>query len=213
MLTEGCPIQTMKTLQFAAASCLLTSLIQAAPLVYNTGVGANSAPLADDATEIHYSLVGYNQSYVATSAGGYPIGPWIGDNTDSAWISPAQDTNGNLNEVYRYRTTFFLTPAQATSLSLSGQWATDDVGLSIDLNGSATGNSGANFAGWTPFSIGSGFVAGLNTLDFVLQNTGGGPTGLRVEFTNAPNVPDSGSGIALAGIALLGLAVFRRQFA
>ena len=35
-----------------------------------------------------------------------------------------------------------------------------------------------------PFVINSGFVLGLNTLDFVVNNSFFGPTALRVEMTS-----------------------------
>lgn len=202
----------MKQLSIVCASLLITSISQAAPLIYNTGVDANGVSKADNAIDSHYTILGHPQAYVVDSTGGYPIPPWISDSSVSAWISPTLDTT-EAPIVFTYRTTFSLTPAQAASFSLSGRWSMDDFGLGIDLNGNATGNVANDFTNWTPFSINSGFVAGLNTLDFRVWNSGGGPTGLRVEYTNVPNanVPDSGSSAALAGVVLIGLALFRKS--
>jgi hypothetical protein len=59
------------------------------------------------------------------------------------------------------------------------------MGQDIRLNGTSTGITAGGFSGWSSFTITSGFVAGLNTLDFVVVNTGSSPnpTGLRVELS------------------------------
>jgi hypothetical protein len=61
--------------------------------------------------------------------------------------------------------------------------------VDILINGVSTGQSNTNqFAGWTPFEITHGFVNGVNTLTFVVNNgspgavAGSDPTGLRVEL-------------------------------
>jgi hypothetical protein len=84
--------------------------------------------------------------------------------------------------------------------SMTGRWATDNTGA-ISLNGASTGNTSTDSTAFTPFSITSGFVVGLNTLDFIVDNTSCvglncfNPTGLRVELTGtmspspSPNRP------------------------
>ena len=119
-----------------------------------------------------------------TAAGGFPIPPWIGDNSSSAWIAPV---TGNFSPAgfFSYRTTFDLTGMDPASATLSGQWATDDGGVDILINGTSTGASSAGFSSFTPFQISSGFVPGTNTLTFMVVNgsPNGNPTGLRVEMT------------------------------
>ena len=52
--------------------------------------------------------------------------------------------------------------------SISGYWAVDDVGIDILLNGVSTGlTTPAGFFALNPFTLNSGFVSGVNTLDFV----------------------------------------------
>jgi hypothetical protein len=116
----------------------------------------------------------------------------MGDSAISAWISPSASTNGNLGETYRYQTTFALTGAEAATFTLSGRWAADDVGTALFLNGASTGFTALGFTSWASFNLTSGFTAGVNTLDFFVLNSGGGPTGLRVEFDHV-NVSDSGN--------------------
>lgn len=59
------------------------------------------------------------------------------------------------------------------------------------MNGVAAGPNSSSYNTWMPFTINSGFVAGVNTLDFVVTNTGAGPTGLRVDLSGTAS-PGSG---------------------
>jgi len=50
--------------------------------LFNTGVDAAGVSLADNALELHYTLTAgpvTGTPFVATSANGFPIPPWIGD--------------------------------------------------------------------------------------------------------------------------------------
>ena len=169
--------------------------------LFNTGVDDSGAPLADNEIDLHYELIDpshiVGEPIVATSAGGFPIGPWVGDNNDSAWIGPTEDTSGpgdfDLIPSYHYQTTFDLTGYDPSTVSITGEWSTDNRGLDILLNGASTGfENAAQFGGFSPFTLsvqdGHQFLGGVNTLEFVLNNgaaegTPDGPTGLRVEMS------------------------------
>lgn len=196
---------------------------QSAPItIFNTGVNAGGVSQADNAAELHYLLIAPSPTVgvplVATSAGGFPIGPWLSDSAISAWISPTANTIDAVG-TYIYRTTFDLTGLDPTTATLNGRWSSDDNGLDILINGVSTGQTvpGSGFASWFAFGVTSGFTATVNTLDFVLTN-GGGPTGLRVEVQGSATaingaVPEPGS-LALVGCGLLGLVglgVMRRR--
>ena len=156
------------------------------PGVFNTGVDDARVPLSNGSTDSHYVLqvpspvIG--NPTVFTSAGGFPIPPWIGDNASSAWIGTG---NASAPGTYYYRTTFDLTGMNPATATLSGQWSTDDSGSDILINGTSTGASSGGFSSFTPFQISSGFVPGINTLTFVVNNAnvGANPSGLRVEVT------------------------------
>jgi hypothetical protein len=176
--------------------------------LYNTGVSDFHTVLPNGTVgDPHYSLIsvpgGTTQTLVRTSAGGFPIPPWIGDNALSAWIGPnnGSDLDGPAGD-YTYRTTFDLTGLIPGTASISGQWTTDNLGIDILINGVSTGqfiSSPESFRTFTPFTIQSGFVEGVNTIDFVVRNEpfdGRNPTGLRVEMTgSAAIVPEPASGL------------------
>ncbi|MFT5110077.1 MAG: hypothetical protein ACI8XO_003800 [Verrucomicrobiales bacterium] len=189
--------------------------------LFNSGVDAGGAALADDAADSHWMITTAPTSsgpLAATSAGGFPIGPWLGDSPTSTWLVPTVDTNGLAGD-YFYETTFDIS-GDASTASIFGRWAVDNEGVDILLNGVPTGNANPNgFAGWTDFSVaaneGDIFNVGSNTLTFRVNNAGQladppGPTGLRVEFLSSTVAPiPEPSSLGLCAIALL--TVLRRR--
>ena len=207
-----------------ATSCFTLILVligsaQAAPInIFNTGVDANGDVVTGGTVgDEHYTLISDPNGTItgiktATAISeGYPIGPWLGDNSLSSWIGPNTDNLVGPGGVFTYQTTFDLSGLDHTTASILGRWATDDQGIDILINGTATGNTSASFGVFTDFTINSGFIAGVNTLDFVVTN-GHGPTGLRVEITNANAVAvDEPYALALLGLGLLGLGINRNK--
>jgi hypothetical protein len=194
-----------------ALLCVCAGQATADPItLFNTGVDAGGAPLADGTIgDPHYTLVsvpsGTTDIRVRTSVGGFPIGPWVGDNSTSAWIGPNNDSqvDGPVGH-FDFKTTFTLSSGSA--LLITGQWSTDNEGVDILLNGVSTGNSlpsDTSYTAFHPFTISGNGVAGENTLEFIVNNDGG-PTGVRVEFFGANTVPEPGS-LTLAAIGLTGL--------
>lgn len=211
----------------ATLAFVATGLVaNAAPItsLFNTGVDASGTPLADTTLgDPHYNLVsvpwGSSTIEVRRASGGYPIPPYVGDDSLSAWIGPANDhqLDGPVG-FFEFQTTFSLAGMDPLSAWITGRIATDDFLEGIVLNGHSVPTPGATFTSWTNFSIptGSGFQAGTNTLDFVVFNTGG-PTALRVEMNgNANTVPDSALPLWVEAAALGALLWFgnrRRQLA
>jgi hypothetical protein len=169
----------------------------------NTGLSVSGALLANGAVDPHYTLgpvpsgtPGYTAPHavaVTTLWSWLEVTPHV-----SEWIAPA--TNGSLFNspagYYTYTNQFMLpVGASLATASIGGRWAADDGAVKMLINNNLTGNSIAvgtapnyGFSHWTPFTINSGFVSGLNTIIFVVTNAviySPSPTGLRVEYANA----------------------------
>ncbi|MEA2698269.1 MAG: hypothetical protein QOI66_2540 [Myxococcales bacterium] len=166
--------------------------------LFNTGVGADGVLLAGGSVDPHYKLI---QSADTTFTGPDAIvadpiadGYWVANSDTSKWIAPSanQQYPGaspcNASGTYVYRTTFDLTGYNPTTLKISGMWAADNSGTDIRLNGASLGISAPGYAPLTAFTIDSGFVAGMNTLEFEILDIGC-PNGLRVELTASDVAP------------------------
>jgi hypothetical protein len=178
--------------------------------LFNTGVDASGTPLADNAIDTHYTLAA-GPAYAAAAGNGYPIppnGPWLGADLASSWITPSLTTVGPQGATYTYTTTFDITGYIASSASLTGRFAVDNNLTSVSLNGTNLGITGRGVGYWTSFAINSGFVTGVNTLQFAVVNggTSPNPTGLRVEFSQfTAAVPEPESyALALVGLLTVG---------
>jgi hypothetical protein len=183
------------------------TVLPVVPGVFATGVDATGAALPDGEADPHYLLLfnpdGENEiAATVHNSTVFPIvaGPWVANTDTAKWIAPQFDTVGSAGEaadagagpgVYVYRTTFDLTGFNPATARLVGSWAIDNLGVAIRLNGADTGlTNNAGFAQLTNFSLAEGtapFQAGVNTLDFVVQNqtvavgyTGLYVTGLRI---------------------------------
>src|SRR5262249_1344321 len=145
--------------------------------LYDTGVDDAGNALPDNSVDPHYTLTvnpdtGSLDAIVEDSTA-FPIvqGPWLANSATSKWIGPRLDTTPSAADNYTYTTTFDVGALDPTTAVITGAWAVDNVGLDIVLNGTSLGIVNSNgFAGLTAFTISSGFVAGLNTLDFQVQN-------------------------------------------
>jgi hypothetical protein len=146
-----------------------------------------------------------------TISTGYPVaGPWAADDATSKWISP----NGNEDTIepsgtYVYQTTFDLTGLNPTTAEISGSVWVDNEISDIILNSTDTGFTSDTYASPTSFTLDTGFVSGINILEFDVVNgpLGGAqnPTGLRVEMTGtATAVPEPVEGsLLMIGAGLL----------
>jgi uncharacterized repeat protein (TIGR01451 family) len=192
-------LHVRKTILSLAALAIM-GLVVAVPAYADNIPLFNTGATAEGSVDPHYTLIqsadpafpGPN-AFVALTTG-YPLpGPWIPNNATSKWIAPQADqSGGNASGLYIFRTTFDLTGLNPSTAVITGQWTTDNNGVDILINGVSTGFTTpfeAFSQGFFPFTINSGFVAGINTLDFVVNN-GGLPIGLRVEMSGAASPID-----------------------
>jgi len=194
--------------------------------LYNTGVDDSGSPLAPGAVDLHYTLIDspdvvFNGPEAFVTNNGFPIGAWIVNSATSKWISPRPDAgNNNASGQYTYRTTFDLTGFDPDSALINGLWTSDNNGVDILVNGVSTGNTTAFEyfrIGFMSFTLDDHFVAGINTIDFVVNNGTAvvNPTGLRVELSGtavAMPVPEPGTwAMLVVGLGLVGLGTARNR--
>jgi hypothetical protein len=198
---------------FVAASDAKADIITT---LYDTGVGNNGAVLAGGAVDPHYALIssadpGYPgpNAYILNDGAAIPS-VYIPNSSTSKWIAPSANVAYVAAGNYVYQTTFNLTGFNPATAEITGQWTMDDNGPSITLNGINIGVSQYAFAAcevWQPFTISSGFVPGINTLDFTVGNAVL-VTGLRVEMTGTASVPEPGV-LQLLSLVVVPFALFR----
>jgi len=172
------------------------------PGLFNTGVADNGALLAGGAVDPHYRLIASSDAtytgpaaYVLPDAyPAAPAGPWLANGPDSKWLSPRPSGGANVAAGnYTYRLQFSLAGLDPNTAVITGRWSSDNAGVDILLNGVSTGiNYDGSFGAFSGvWTLRSGFVAGTNTLDFVINNAGtaANPCGFRCELSGTAELP------------------------
>ncbi len=138
------------------------------PGLYNTGVDDNNNELQAGYSDLHYTMTGPilgveildnpNPTY------------WVKAPDGSAWIAPNSETVHPAGS-YNYTITFDLTEFNTENIVINGDLATDN-NCSVFLNGMDTGitTGFGDFDHLTSFTIETGFIQGINTLEFQITN-------------------------------------------
>jgi len=166
------------------------------PTVFNTGVDDLGVALADGSVDSHYALIvnpdGPSSDAIVQDGSVFPIndGTWLRHNDASKWIGPRFETSAAAGGDYVYRHAFDLTGFDPDTVVITGGWTSDNAGTQVLLNGQVTGLSQpGSFGVLTPFTLDSGFLNGVNTLEFRVNNAAAGYTGLRVDRVLAVGDP------------------------
>ena len=199
--------------QAGNTTTIVITLVNSGPnsflnVMFNTGVDSSKVVVPGGSVDPHYTLgpvpggtptggANYNAPNAIVMASFWGLPPY----TTSRWIDPEVNAwSSNPTGFYTYTNQFVL-PVGANPLtaSISGRWAADD-GAAMYFNGVLQPGNGipvlpypneqSGFNHWHPFTISSGFAPNpnKNTILFVVTNAAAyspGPTGLRVEYTNA----------------------------
>jgi hypothetical protein len=169
----------------------LAVIYRRVPGIYGTGLNNDGTLAADSSIDLHWilgssaDLTNTGPDAIVIDQGNSPVGPWIAAGPRSKWIAPRADQNGgNAEGNYTYQTFFDLTGVDMCTFRLAGQFAVDNSLLDIVVNGVSQGVSGGGFTSFTPFVVTNGFVAGPNTVDFIINNAPvtPNPTALRVDL-------------------------------
>lgn len=190
------------------------------PGVYNTGLGVGGTPLpaGDGQVDANYFVTATDGSAtIGANALTYYNPAYLQDGPASRIVNSngtGAETGGTFTT---FSTTFSLAGYDSTNATISGQALFDNFG-EIFLNGNQIGPSITGFGTLTPFGTNANFfVAGLNTLSFVLHNTGG-PEAFQVAGLTvtaeaiAPGVPEPATwGLMIAGFVMTGAAMRRRS--
>ena len=188
------------------------------PGLYNTGVNNGGVVLPQQSLEQHYSVSGAASiAYIVPPVYEPNLGwAWLPAPAGSAWIGPNSTTNTASPDpvgIYRFSIQFNLAGYNPADVRISGSWMTDNTG-EMFLNGVSTGftTDPESYKHLSAFNLTSGFVTGINTIEFRVfnENVGPNPSGLCVAGLTATLVPEP-SALALSALGAAAVGCLRRR--
>lgn len=189
--------------------------------IFSSGVDAGGNVLAPGSVDPHYDImVSADGRFTPPDAAIVQLNhpAWLANDPagspGSSWISiiPGGTTNIAAGD-YEFRTQFDLTGLKPATATITARVAVDNTMTDMRLNGDLLSISRGGFNAFQSLvTIDSGFVNGVNTLDFLVNNAGTSPNpgGFRVEIMSAEAdvIPEPAT-MALLGLGAL--AMIRRR--
>jgi uncharacterized protein with beta-barrel porin domain len=171
-------------LGIVSAPAQAVTLTPSANNLYNTGY-SGTVLAGNNQADTHYELIGYGDG-VAYQAN--PLaGGWAPNPANAQWITISATTTTGPVIYYDYR--LYLTNIPAGRLVTIGGLVAADDNVTIVGNGStaffSNSSPGVVSGHYSGFSVipSTTFVSGtVNYIDFLVDNNGGGPTGLNLEL-------------------------------
>lgn len=218
-------IRSKFSLPIAVALFCISGAAQAVvvPGVYDTGLGVGGATLsgAGGQVDANYFVTATNDAgvVVGSNALTYANPDYLTAGPLSRAVNGTGNGFGGTAATTTFSTTFSLAGFDSLNATMSGQAMFDNFG-EIFLNGNQLGGTITGFASLAPFGTNANFfLAGVNTLSFVLHNIEG-PTafqvaGLTVTAAALPavgGVPEPASwALLMIGFGTVGAAMRRKQ--
>ncbi|MEN6307939.1 MAG: lamin tail domain-containing protein, partial [Anaerohalosphaeraceae bacterium] len=150
--------------------------------LFSSGLDNEGNPLSPGQYDPHYRFVSSGQQVIAMQ--NHPA--WLANDATSQWIGfSGQGTDNQAPGQFYIATTFDLTGWDPGTALITLYLAADNRVDDVLINGLSTGITCLSYNQWYgPFVINSGFIEGLNTLQFVFTNEGAdvNPAGLRIKL-------------------------------
>ena len=163
------------------------------PFIRSTGTDTSGLLLPEGAVDPYWTVTkpGAASAVQVFATRAHPA--WFPNRNSSRWISSQPTAEpGDVPGNYTYRTSFDLTGFDPTTVQIQMQVSADDELVDVRLNNQSlglriSGGGGLPFVYSHGLQINSGFISGINTLEFIVAN-GGGPTGIQaqLEFASVP---------------------------
>ncbi len=148
--------------------------------LFSSGLDNEGNPLSPGQYDPHYRFVATGQQVIAMQ--NHPA--WLANDAASQWIGfSGRGTDNQAPGQFYIATTFDLTGWNPKTASITLYLSADNRVDNVLINGVGTAITCPSYNQWYgPFVINSGFIDGLNTLQFVFTNEGSdvNPAGLRV---------------------------------
>jgi hypothetical protein len=146
------------------------------PGLYNTGVDAYGINTQLGTQDEHYALAGPVPEVFSI----LPHTLWIAAPQGSQWIGRAPGNVAVPAGYYVYNLQFDMTGLDLSTAVIDGKWASDNTST-LFLNGEVKGAITENaFSALTSFTLTSGFLPGINTLTFRVNNLTASASGLLI---------------------------------